>query len=176
MASAVSSLTGSVWEAVRQGAAFNACSLPVGSCLTFPAKSGVGKGVKGRSFFRRARFPRVRWKIRSSARDDAIMYWAAKELGDLFAGECECACRRLACPAGVDFATGVLESLPERLLEDLSFWNPSDGSGGGALPAPTGGGQGGGPNGGDNGGRYAGGGQGAGAVTCTVRTGTDTED
>lgn len=103
------------------------------------------------------------------------MYWVAKELGDLFAGECECACRRLACPAGVDFGTGLLESLPPRLLGD-PFWVPSDSTGGGAFPTPTGGAQGrGSKGGGDNGGGYAGGGQGAGVVTCTVRTGTDTE-
>lgn len=102
------------------------------------------------------------------------MYWVVKELGDLFAGECER--RRLACPAGVDFGTGLLESLPERLLVDLPFWDPSNGSGGGAFPTPTGGGQGRGSNGGgDNGGGYAGSGQGAGVGTCTVRTGTDTE-
>ena len=96
-------MAGSIWEDVRQGVAFNACSLPVGSCLTCPANSGVTKGVKGRSFFRSARFPGVRWKPRSSARDDAIMYWLVNELGDLFAGECECDCRRRSCPVGVDF-------------------------------------------------------------------------
>ena len=94
-------MAGSVWENVKQGAAFNACSLPVGSCTTCPATSGSGKGVKGRSFLRGERFPGIRWKLRSSTRDDAILYWFVKELGDLSARECEC--RRRACPDGVSF-------------------------------------------------------------------------
>ena len=97
IASAVCSLVGSV--DVRHGAAFNASSLPVGSCFTCPAKSGSGKGVNGRFFFRE-RFSRVRRKSRSSTRDDATLYWSLKELGDLSARECKRG--RRACPVGVD--------------------------------------------------------------------------
>lgn len=100
IASAVWSMAGSVWEDVRPGAAFNACSLPVGSCFTCPAKSGSGKGVKGRSFFR-LRFSGVRWKSRSTTCDDATLYWLAKELGDLSPRECKC--RRRACATGNGF-------------------------------------------------------------------------